>query len=155
MLRDRFGTSLTGIRPIDEGELPELAAHVAIPASLVVAVHGDTVLMVFDSWRKQWEIPGGSLEAEETWRDAAHRELFEETGITGVRLGFEVVADLTSVNENRRLLLAIFRTELDALPQLVANPEVEGFRWWNPAEPVADDMSPIDAEIARHVVWRA
>ncbi len=29
-----------------------------------------------------WEIPGGHIELGESWREAAKRELFEETGIT-------------------------------------------------------------------------
>jgi hypothetical protein len=32
-----------------------LAEQVAVPASLVVATDAGDVLMVFDSWRKQWD----------------------------------------------------------------------------------------------------
>jgi hypothetical protein len=32
------------------------------------------------------------------------------------------------------------------------NDEAQDFRWWLPSEPVSEDMSLLDAEIARRVV---
>ncbi|MGW7693821.1 NUDIX domain-containing protein [Streptomyces asiaticus] len=36
--------------------------------------------MVFDRFRQSWELPGGRIEAGESPRQAAARELLEETG---------------------------------------------------------------------------
>lgn len=107
--------------------------------------------MVFDSWRKQWELPGGMLEPGETARQAAVRELCEETGIHAVDLTFAAVAEFVLVKPERRELLAVYRVQLRVVPPLVVNDEVLGFRWWSPTQPVSDDMSPLDAEIARRV----
>jgi hypothetical protein len=38
------------------------------------------------------------------------------------------------------------------VPRLTVNDEVLAFRWWSPSEPISDDMSPLDAEIARRVL---
>jgi len=35
--------------------------------------------------RKSWEIPGGHIEENETWQQAAKRELFEETGANKIK----------------------------------------------------------------------
>jgi 8-oxo-dGTP pyrophosphatase MutT (NUDIX family) len=39
-----------------------------------------------DSLRTYWVTPGGGVEPGESWKEAALRELAEETGIAGVRL---------------------------------------------------------------------
>ena len=61
-IRDRAGNALVDIRFIAEDELARLDP---VPASLVVVVYADVVLMVFDSWRKQWELPGGECASKE------------------------------------------------------------------------------------------
>jgi 8-oxo-dGTP diphosphatase len=41
----------------------------------------------------QWSIPGGKQELGETWREAAHREVMEETGLEIELLGLIDVVD--------------------------------------------------------------
>ncbi|ONI79859.1 DNA mismatch repair protein MutT [Actinosynnema sp. ALI-1.44] len=151
-IRDRAGNVLVDVRFVAEDELANLAGHTAIPASLVVVVHANAVLMMFDGWRKQWELPGGMREHGEFPRQAAVRELHEETGIQGADLAFVAVAEFDLTQPARRELLAVYRTRLEVVPALVVNDEALGFRWWGLSQPVSDGMSPLDAEIARRVV---
>ena len=60
----------------------------AIPLKYVVIVlfDGDQVLWARHARRATWEIPGGHIEPDETPRQAAERELWEETGITKAAL---------------------------------------------------------------------
>lgn len=150
-IRDRAGNTLVGIRVVAEQELERLARQVAVPSSLVVVEHADAVLMVFDRWRQQWELPGGMRERGETARAAAVRELGEETGIHGAEVALAAVAEFDLGKPARRELLAVYRAQLGAVPRLVVNDEVSDFRWWQPGGPVSDDMSPLDAEIATRV----
>lgn len=142
---------MVDFRVVAEEELTRLDEQVALPASLVVVTHADAVLMVFDSWRKQWELPGGTREPGETARQAAARELREETGIHAVDLTFAAVAEFDLTRPRRRELLAVYRVQLQVVPRLTVNDEALAFRWWPPTQPVGDDMSPLDAEIARRV----
>ncbi|SEQ20750.1 NUDIX domain-containing protein [Lentzea xinjiangensis] len=144
-IRDRVGNVLIDVR------FPGEAEHADVPASLVVVVHAHAVLMMFDSRRRQWELPGGMREHGESPHQTAVRELREETGIRGAGLTFAGVAEFDLVAPPRRELLAVYRGELQVVPRLVVNDEALGFRWWRPSEPVSGAMSPLDAEIARRV----
>lgn len=146
-IRDGAGNTLTGFRFVAEDEV----AHAVVPASLVVVIHARAVLMMFDSWRRQWELPGGMREPGETARQAAVRELREETGIHAVDLSFAAVAEFGLTKPERRETLAVYQVQLQGVPQLTVNDEALDFRWWSPSEPVGEDMSPLDAEIARRV----
>ncbi|MEV6711481.1 NUDIX hydrolase [Lentzea sp. NPDC051208] len=153
-IRDRAGNALVGFRFVAEEDLARLVEQVAVPASLVVVTHANAVLMMFDSWRKQWELPGGTREPGETMRQAAVRELREETGIHLADLTFVGVAEFDLTKPERRELLALYRIELQVVPRLTLNDEALDFRWWPPSEPVGEDMSPLDAEIARRSLIR-
>jgi 8-oxo-dGTP diphosphatase len=150
-IRDRAGNTLVGFRFVTEQDLACLVEQVTVPASLVVVGHADTVLMIFDSWRRQWELPGGTREPGETTREGAVRELREETGIHVPELAFAAMAEFDLMAPERRELLAVYRVQLQVVPRLTVNDEALDFRWWPPAEPVTKDMSPLDAEIAKRV----
>ncbi|MDQ7803151.1 NUDIX domain-containing protein [Amycolatopsis sp. A133] len=147
-LRDRAGNVLLAVHHPAESDLPRL---VPLPAALVVAVHAGAVLLMFGKWRRQWELPGGMREPGETCREAAARELAEETGIRGVALTFAAVAEFALTEPARREFLAVYRTELTIAPRLTLSDEGTGFRWWPPGEPVDADLSPLDAELAARV----
>lgn len=151
-IRDRAGNVLVDVRFVGEDLLGRADTRVAVPASLVVVTYADTVLMIFDSWRKAWELPGGMREPGESARVAAERELAEETGIHDVDLSFAAEAEFTLADPERREILAVYRVRLRTVPRLTVNEEALGFLWWPPAGPVPADMSPLDAEIARRVV---
>jgi 8-oxo-dGTP pyrophosphatase MutT (NUDIX family) len=151
-IRDRAGNTLTGFRVVTDVELERLDDREAVPASVVVAEHAGGVLMVFDSWRRQWELPGGAREPGETSRQAAVRELREETGIDGVEPIGVAVAEFDLTNPDRHELLAVYRVRLQVAPRLLVNDEALDFLWWPPSGTLGEDMSPLDAEIARRVV---
>ncbi|GAA3397028.1 NUDIX hydrolase [Cryptosporangium minutisporangium] len=151
-LHDRVGNVSVGLRSAADEPLEPLTARAAVPASLVVVLCVGAVLMIFDSRRRQWELLGGMREPGETPREAAARELDEETGIRGVPLSLAAVAEFDLRRPERRESLAVYLARLEFVPRLRANDEALAFRWWLPSEPVSEDMSPLDAEIARRVV---
>lgn len=56
-IRDRAGNTLVGFRVVTDSELERLDDRVTVPAAVVVVEHAGAVLMMFDGWRKQWELP--------------------------------------------------------------------------------------------------
>ncbi len=154
-LHDSLGNALVGFRLAAETEPAGLDSRIPLPASLIVVTLTGCVLMVFDRWRRQWELPGGMLAPGESARQAAVRELAEETGISGTDVDLAAVAEFALRRPTRREYAAIYWTVLQGEPQLIVNDEVSDFHWWDPGSPPSDGMSPIDAEIARRVMARS
>ncbi|MEH7050823.1 NUDIX domain-containing protein [Bacillus pseudomycoides] len=48
-------------------------------SSFVAANYNDKYLLCFNIYRKQWELPAGGREQNESLREYAVRELYEET----------------------------------------------------------------------------
>ena len=51
----------------------------------VCRYHGKYVFC-YNKKRNSWEIPGGHIESDETWQEAAKREMYEETGATKIEV---------------------------------------------------------------------
>lgn len=72
----------------------------------VICFRGDDVLLIKRGTpprKGEWSIPGGRIEANETQRDAALRELFEETGIMAALESKVATIDAEFENYNYRL----------------------------------------------------
>ena len=70
----------------------------------IAVFKGDTVLLVQRArapFRGLWSLPGGSIEPGESAREAAFRELKEETGITAEIEGVVENVELTATDDGR------------------------------------------------------
>ena len=94
----------------------------------VVCLKDDQVLLVKRAkppitW--QWSIPGGGQELGETTREAALRELKEETGVDAELIGLIDVIDTVREDEEGRLQFHYTLVDFAAI--------------WTSGEPLADD----------------
>ena len=94
----------------------------------VVCLKDDQVLLVKRAkppitW--QWSIPGGGQELGETTREAALRELKEETGVDAELIGLIDVIDTVREDEEGRIQFHYTLVDFAAI--------------WTSGEPVADD----------------
>ena len=70
-------------------------------------------LFSYNKKRKGWEIPGGHIEDNETWEEAAKREMYEETGATKIKLTPICVYKISTYG----ILCYCEILELDKLPE--------------------------------------
>jgi 8-oxo-dGTP pyrophosphatase MutT (NUDIX family) len=145
------GYALIGFEPSNERRLePEaVPPGVTIPLSIIVVEVDGSVLMGHNTWRKQWELPGGLVEIGESHVAAARRELLEETGIQVDNLRRLGRATFLVGSEGRPEMAEVFGVVLPHRPLLNPTDEMTNFTWWPISEACPDDMSPVDAEIAR------
>ena len=109
-----------------------------MPLALVVVRDTEgRVLLVHDAWKRYLELPGGVVEAGESFHQAATRELAEETGlrvgqhvselqaaaVAWFRLGAERRDELASVHACRLI---------GAMPSFSRTDEVDHVLWWDP-----------------------
>ena len=141
------GSVLISFDRLREEQLGTLDPSVPLTASLVVLWCGDECLMVFNRYRQAWELPGGMLDPGESAREAAIRELAEESGQRADSLDLAGVAKIRVAPDNRLEYLAIYRGRLDSPQPFTPNDEMSAATWWNPTEPLTA-LFPIDAALA-------
>lgn len=78
LAENRIGWKLLAYLPIKEEEL-EQDLYQPVTGAFAILKVKDCFVLGFNSWRNQWEFPAGGIEKGETAREAAVRELFEET----------------------------------------------------------------------------
>ena len=96
-----------------------------VHGALVAIWHKGEILLVKNSYVRYWSLPGGYVHRGETGREAAIRELLEETGIRAAPGDLKLSLDHQHDWEGKREHVEIFDLELDDRPWIeVDNREV-------------------------------
>ncbi|MEV4266966.1 NUDIX hydrolase [Kribbella sp. NPDC049584] len=146
-VEDSDGSTLISFDRLREDQLGTLDPTVPLTASLVVLWCGHECLMVFNRYRQAWELPGGMLDPGESAREAAVRELAEESGQRADTLDLAGVAKIRVAPDDRLEYLTIYRGELDSPQPFTPNDEMSAATWWTPTKPLTN-LLPIDATLA-------
>ena len=147
-VKNSDGSALLSFERLPEEGLHRLDPSVPLTASIVVLWCGGKCLMVFNRYRQAWELPGGMLDPGESPREAAIRELEEESGQRPNALDFAGVALIRVAPDHRLEFLAIYQGRIASPLPFTPNDEMSHSTWWDPSEELAD-LFPIDAALAR------
>ncbi|WP_458247364.1 NUDIX domain-containing protein [Streptomyces sp. MAI_2237] len=134
----------------DRGAEDEPPADAPLPLALVALWQGDRVLLALNRFRRAWELPDGKIDPGETPREAAARELLEETDHAAEgRLSFAGFARFTLVPDQRAEYGALFTGQAaDGTRRFTPNAEIVAVRWWDLREPLPGPLQPLDACLA-------
>lgn len=114
----------------------EIKKYSPIAGSFAVIKCEGKVLMVYNKWRKQWELPAGQREGEETAKECATRELYEETGQDVTDLNFLGLLKLkNSFNEDIKYN-PIYFASVEQLQPFIENEEITEIQLWNMNEKI-------------------
>ena len=92
----------------------QITKYSNVTGAYAIVKVGDKYLIGYNDWRKQWEFPAGGIEAGETAREAACRELLEETHQSSIDMEFKGLFKVTDPHGVQKYQ-AVFFGEKDVL----------------------------------------
>ena len=95
LAKNKSGWILEDYLHIDEAEIRQ---YKNVTGAFAIIFIGEKVLLGYNASRKQWELPAGGIEIGETARQAAIRELKEETHQENHNLRFSGLAKIQRPN---------------------------------------------------------
>lgn len=114
----------------------DIKKYSPIAGSFAVIKCEGKVLMVYNKWRKQWELPAGQREEEETAKECATRELFEETGQDVTDLKFLGLLKLKNAFNEDIKYNPVYFAFVEQLQPFIENEEITEIHLWNMNEKI-------------------
>ena len=132
--KNKSGWILHEYKSIQEEQISE---YPNVTGSYAIVKVGDQYLIGYNDWRKQWEFPAGGIENGETARQAAYRELLEETHQGNLELEFKGLFKVTD-SHGKQKYQAVFLGQKEALEPFVysENDEMSKISLWDMKEDI-------------------
>jgi ADP-ribose pyrophosphatase YjhB (NUDIX family) len=119
-----------------------------VSVSIVLARHAEGMVLVRNSQRSIWELPGGYVDAGEQPSDCALRELYEESGLQGSEIEMLGILEIERHAQRGDLLrCALYQCHAEGIPS-ISGAETSAVAFWQPAAKIAP-ISAIDEALLR------
>lgn len=109
----------------------EIHAYQRLSGSYAVIKCEGKFLLCYNTWRKQWELPAGQREENETPKNCAIRELFEETGQIVSDLEFRGLLKVKNLSNEEMKYNPVYFTALEELQPFKKNSETSEIKLWD------------------------
>ncbi|WP_055110141.1 NUDIX hydrolase [Paenibacillus ihumii] len=127
--------------------------RVDVVYTLLVNEDGTKILMVKNSGRNAWTLPGGAVEPNETLEMAAIREAKEETGLDVEITGVVAVNEGLFTELDQHVVFVTFRGRIAGGRMEIVRPdEIHAIEWIDVEQ--ADELMPFYKEKLRDIVRR-
>lgn len=93
-------------------------------------------LICYNTWRKQWELPAGHREKNETPKQCAIRELYEETGQVVSDLEFRGLLKVKNLSNGNLKYNPIYFAQIEKLHPFLKNAETSEIKLWDLKEEI-------------------
>ena len=148
LAKNKSGWKLIEYIDIKEEDIQQYQNVTGAYAILKVA---DKYVIGYNDWRQQWEFPAGGIDAGETPRQAAIRELYEETHQRNEALKFKGLFKVEDAKGNMKYQAIFIGEQAEIIPfERKENDEMSEIRLWDMQEDVGY-VDECDVKIAQIV----
>lgn len=148
LAKNKSGWKLIEYIDIQEEDIDRYENVTGAYAILKVA---DKYVVGYNSWRQQWEFPAGGIDIGETPRQAAIRELFEETHQRNEELAFKGLFKVEDAKGNTKYQAIFIGEQAELFPfEYKENDEMSEIRLWDMQENIGY-VDECDVKIAQIV----
>ncbi|MBM7666089.1 8-oxo-dGTP diphosphatase [Solibacillus kalamii] len=109
----------------------EIYNYHRLAGSYAVIKCDDKYLLCYNTLRNQWELPAGQRETNETPKDCAIRELYEETGQRVLNIEFKGLLKVKNVIKDEIKYNPVYFATLEKLQPFQKNNETSEIQLWD------------------------
>jgi 8-oxo-dGTP diphosphatase len=128
----------------------EIYNYHRLAGSYAVIKCDDKYLLCFNTLRKQWELPAGQREKNETPKECAIRELFEETGQNVSTIDFKGLLKVKNVISGEIKYNPVYFTTLEKLQPFQKNNETSEIQLWDLKQQI-DYIDEVDFKVLNYL----
>ncbi|MEK5077945.1 NUDIX hydrolase [Solibacillus sp. FSL W7-1436] len=114
----------------------DITLYQPLRGSFAVLKSSGKYLMCYNTWREQWEVPAGHREVNETPKECAIRELYEETGQIVKDLDFKGLVKTQNISTGKVKYNPIYFAYINALQPFLRNTETSKICLWDLKEKI-------------------
>jgi 8-oxo-dGTP diphosphatase len=114
----------------------ELYNYQPLAGSFAVIKCINKYLMCYNVWRKQWELPAGRREEDETPKECAIRELYEETGQKILDLEFKGLLKSKKTINGEIKFNPVYFAKTEEIQPFKENEEISKIKLWDLKEEI-------------------
>jgi 8-oxo-dGTP diphosphatase len=134
----------------DEAKLPSIGN---VNGGHAILRYKDKLVVCYNKYRNNWELPGGGKENGESISECVKREVYEEVGQRVDKLNLIGVSEVYIPRMGNSILWAVFCGEIDTLSYFLENDEMSKMTLWDMKSEIGD-IDEVDFEIIKKVLYR-